>query len=172
MTLPGAEQAAANIQKLLADFRKKKLPVIHVQHISVREGATFFLPDTAGAEIHHAVQPAADEKVIVKHWPNSFRDTELQAYLAAHNIRDLAVCGMMTSMCVDATVRAAKDLGVACTLLHDCTAAPAAEFAGVSCSADQVRAAFTWALAYLCDRVVSAGEMAAMLDDARQELSV
>ena len=42
MALPGAGEAAANIRRVLETFRKNNLPVIHVQHVSVREGSTFF----------------------------------------------------------------------------------------------------------------------------------
>ncbi len=163
MALPGAEEAAANIRQVLELFRKKSLPVVHVQHISLREGATFFLPDTDGVNIHPTVEPVAGEKVVVKHWPNSFRETELLSWLQERRIEHLVVCGMMTFMCVDATTRAAIDLGFACTLLHDGTAAPPAEFAGVCCSAEQVRAAVTRALSFLCERVVSVGELMEML---------
>lgn len=159
MALPGAEDAAAAIRQVLNGCRANGLPVIHVQHLSLREGSTFFLPGTPGAEIHPAVQPVAGEKVIVKHWPNSFRDTELLGHLRQQQIEHLLICGMMTFMCVDATTRAAKDLDFSCTLLHDCTASPPAEFAGVSCSAEQVRAAVTRALSFLCDRVLSAAEL-------------
>lgn len=163
MALPGAEAAAANIRKVLMAFRENTLPVIHIQHVSVRAGSTFFLPATEGVKIHSLVAPAAGEKVIVKHWPNSFRETDLLSHLQKEGLDHLVLSGMMTSMCVDATTRAAFDLGLGCTLLHDCTAAPTAEFAGVSCSAEQVRAAVTSALALLCDRVLSAEEMVALL---------
>ncbi|MDP3696193.1 MAG: isochorismatase family protein, partial [Desulfocapsaceae bacterium] len=43
MELVGIEEAAANAQLLLREFRKAKLPVIHIQHIAARPGATFFL---------------------------------------------------------------------------------------------------------------------------------
>ncbi|SHO51321.1 cysteine hydrolase family protein [Desulfopila aestuarii] len=163
MALPGAEEAAANIRQVLESFRENKLPVIHIQHVSLRENSTFFLPETEGVKIHQLVEPAAGEKVIVKHWPNSFRETEFLEYLQQEGIEHLVISGMMTFMCVDATTRAALDLGFGCTLLHDCTAAPPAEFAGVSCSAEQVRAAVTSALALLCDRVLSSEEMVALL---------
>lgn len=163
MALPGAEQAAANIRKVLTEFREKKLPVIHIQHVSVREGSTFFLPGTTGVEIQQTVQPAEGETVIIKNFPNSFRETELLQHLQEQGISHLVITGMMTFMCVDATTRAAKDLGFECTLVHDCTAAPSAEFAGVSCSAEQVRAAVTRALAFICDQVVTAEELIAKL---------
>ena len=75
MSLVGSEKASENAKKILDKFRADGLPVIHIQHIATRPDATFFLPYTKGAEIHVNVTPLYEEKVIVKHFPNSFRDT-------------------------------------------------------------------------------------------------
>ncbi|WP_424357810.1 cysteine hydrolase family protein [Methanocella sp. MCL-LM] len=120
--LAGALEASMNARKLLDAFRIKKLPVIHVQHISTRPGATFFIPGTAGSEIHNNVKPAPGEITIVKHYPNSFRETVLLDKLKELEIEQLVVCGMMTHMCVDSTVRAAYDHGFRCLLACDACA--------------------------------------------------
>lgn len=52
MELVGIEEAAANAQILLNEFRRSNSTVIHIQHISARPGATFFLPDTDGVKIN------------------------------------------------------------------------------------------------------------------------
>lgn len=122
MTLVGSEEASENAKLILELFRVKGLPVTHIQHIATRPTATFFLPNTKGAEIHDNVKPIDTEKLIVKHFPNSFRETELLDYLKSKNITDLVVCGMMTHMCVDATVRAAKDFGFNIVLIGDACA--------------------------------------------------
>lgn len=63
-----------------------------------------------------------NEKVIVKHFPDSFFNTELQKHLKPMKIKRLVVCGMMSHMCIDTTVRAAKQLGYEVILLSDaCT---------------------------------------------------
>jgi nicotinamidase-related amidase len=116
------DEAAAQVAKVLAHFRKLELPIFHIQHISTKPGATFFLPDTKGAEIYNGVAPLPNEKVIVKHAPDSFFQTELHDCLQQSDIKHLVVCGMMTHMCVDTTVRAAKSHGYTITLLADgCT---------------------------------------------------
>ncbi|MDP4225552.1 MAG: isochorismatase family protein, partial [Bacteroidota bacterium] len=43
----------------------------------------------------------------------------LLEYLKSNDITDLIICGMMTHMCVDATTRAAKDLGFNIVLIGD-----------------------------------------------------
>lgn len=122
MELAGAESAANNAKKVLEYFRKNNLPVIHIKHIAVNEGAGFFLPDTSGAEIHSSVSPKNDEKIIIKHFPNSFRETDLSEYLEKKGIKHLVITGMMTDVCVDSTVRAAFDLGFKNTVIGNATA--------------------------------------------------
>jgi len=146
MTLVGALEASENAALLLERFRKQNLPVIHIQHIATKPGATFFLPDTVGAEIHKNVQPESNEKVIIKHFPNSFRETELLSYLNANDISDLVIGGMMTHMCIDATTRAAKDLGYTCTLIGDACATRNLEIHGEKVQAADVHNAFLAAL--------------------------
>lgn len=61
MELVNAEEAVSRAAFLLGEFRRRALPVVHVRHIAQRPGATFFLPETEGAEIHSSVSPAPDE---------------------------------------------------------------------------------------------------------------
>ena len=53
---------------------------------------------------------------------------------------------MMTSMCIDATVRAAADLGFGCTVAHDACATLDLEFGGATIPAAAVHGAFLAAL--------------------------
>lgn len=159
MELVGSIQAAAAATRLLAAFRKEQWPVYHVQHISAQPGATFFLPDTPGAEIHEAVNPLPTEPVIVKHHPNSFRGTDLLDRLKANNVSTLLICGMMSHMCVDATVRAAFDFGINCLLTHDACATRDLSFNGVMVPAAHVHAAFMAALGAVYAQVKGVDEI-------------
>lgn len=158
MTLVGCNEASEKARKVLQHFRTNGLPVVHIQHIAARPTATFFLPNTKGANIHHNVLPNEQEKVIVKHYPNSFRETELLDYLKSHGISDLVICGMMTHMCVDATTRAAKDLGFGCILIGDACATRDLDINGVVVGAKDVHNSFLAALNYFYAKVMSAGE--------------
>jgi len=163
MEVVGAEAAAAQAAALLAGFRARSLPVIQIQHLAARPGATFFLPGTAGAEIHASVAPLAGEPVFIKHFPNSFRETPLLEHLRQTNITRLAIAGMMTHMCIDTTTRAAADLGFACVLCHDACATRALSFNGVAVPAAQVQAAYLAALNGLFAKVTTTGELLAGL---------
>ena len=148
MTLVNSDKASLNARQILEKFRKDKLPIIHIQHIAIRPTATYFLPNTFGVDIHNHVKPLEHEKIIIKHYPNSFRDTELLDYLKTDNIRELVICGMMTHMCVDATVRAAKDFGFNITLISDACATKDLEINGQIVKSDNVQNSFLAAIEY------------------------
>jgi len=159
MELEGADAAAANASRALARARQEDLPVFHVRHLSTRPGATFFIPGTRGAEIHAAVRPQSGERVIEKNFPNSFRGTELERALKDAGVKELVVAGMMTHMCVDASVRQAADLGYKVTLLGDACATRAQTFGGETVTARQVHAAFLAALNGFYAKVVRTDEL-------------
>lgn len=140
-------EASLKAKSLLETFREKKLPLFHIQHINeIRPNATFFLPNTKGIEIHENVKPLEREVVIQKNFPNSFLQTNLENELEKLNIKELVICGMMSHMCVDATTRAAFDLGFKCTVAHDACTTKNLEFQGEVVPHQQVHHAFMSAL--------------------------
>lgn len=157
MELVGMERAAARAAAALVSAREAGEAVFHVQHLAAQPGATFFRPGTPGAEIHPAVAPREGETVVQKHTPNSFRDTPLLDRLRERGITDLTLCGAMSHMCIDATTRAAFDLGFACTVRADACATRDLAFGGVAVPAAQVHAAFMAALAAAYATVVGGG---------------
>ena len=93
--------------------------------------------------------------------PNAFLDTGLEETLGERGAEELVVAGMMSSMCVDATVRAAADLGYSVSVVHDACAAPDLEFGGRTIPGDVVHGAFMAALADGYAEVTSAAELLA-----------
>jgi nicotinamidase-related amidase len=158
--LEAPEAAAAAARRVLEAFRATGDPVVHVRHVWDEEEATFMRPETEGVDIHPDVAPAEGELVITKEHPNSFRETGLEAELRARDVDSLVVCGMMTSMCVDATVRAAVDLGFDTTVVHDACATCDLQFDGRSVPAAGVQSAFLAALGDGYAAVVSSDEIA------------
>jgi len=159
MELVDIEDAAANAQVLLNEFRKTKSPIIHIQHISARPDATFFLPETNGVRINQLVTPKENETVIVKNFPNSFRSTSLLEILEKEKISNLVVCGAMSHMCIDATTRAAFDLGFSCVVAEDACATKDLIFKGKTIKASDVHASFMAALSVPYARVISTKEI-------------
>jgi len=163
MELVGSVDAGRQAGRLLAYFRDENLPIIHIRHLSVRKDAAFFLPGTDGIDFHENVRPAAGEKVFEKVFPNSFRDTGLKAHLDSLGVRKLVVCGMMSHMCVDATVRAAFDFGYTCLVAHNACATRDLVFNGVAIAARDVHGAFMAALAAVYAGVQSTEEIIALV---------
>jgi nicotinamidase-related amidase len=153
------EAAAEAARSVLDSFRAAGDPVIHMKHVWDAPDAEFMRPGTEGIEIHPAFEPADGELVLEKASPNSFVDTRLEEELRERGTEGLVVAGMMSSMCVDATVRAAADLGFSPTVVHDACAAPDLEFNGVDVPGAAVHAAFMAALADSYAEVTSAAEL-------------
>ena len=165
MELVGMEAASTKAKALLSFFRDNRWPTFHIQHLAAAKGATFFLPDTKGAEIHTSVKPQSDDLVIQKRYPNSFRDTPLLNELKNAGVAEVVICGAMSHMCIDATTRAAADLGFKCTLIHDGCATRNLEFGEKTVSADEVHASFMAALNAAYAKVVSCTDYIANIKD-------
>ena len=153
--LAGADAAADNAARLIAAFREAGNPIIHIRHEFTSADAPFFTPGSDGAKLHPKVLNRADEPVVLKHFVNSFRETELQAILDEQGIKELVVVGSMSHMCIDGITRAAADLGYGVTVIHDACASRDLEFNGLTVPAAHVHAAFMSALGFAYASVVS-----------------
>lgn len=155
MALVGMEQAATNAQMLLQAYRSMGSRIIHIRHVSMGPKATFFLPETHGVEAHNLGASLDSEAVVTKNYPNSFRDTPLLEILKKEHITDVDFCGAMSHMCVDATVRAAFDLGFTCRVAEDACATRDLCFNGTTIRASEVHASFMAALSGTYSGVLS-----------------
>ncbi len=156
MELVDITQAANKARHMLDKFRKMTAPIIHIQHISTHEGATFFLPNTAGVEINEAVKPLDGETVIVKHSPNSFLNTNLDELLKGLGVDTVILLGAMTHVCIDSTARAAFDLGYKAIVIADACATRDVSMNGIDVPASQVQAAFLAGLSFVFAEVQNA----------------
>jgi nicotinamidase-related amidase len=147
-------EASANAAKLLDHARKSGQTVVHVRHEIRSENPPFFRPGSEGARIHASVAPLEGEAVILKHYPNSFRETGLLALLQDGGIRKVTICGAMSQMCIDATARAAADLGFEVTVAEDACGAKAVSFGDVQVDPEQVHATIMGALSGTYAKVV------------------
>ncbi|MBA4365821.1 MAG: cysteine hydrolase [Coprothermobacter sp.] len=146
MPLEGPVEAAIQARKLLAHFRYNHLPAVFIQHVSVDPDATSFRPGSPGVSLYTSIRPLPGEAVVRKHYPNSFRDTNLLELLRTDQVSRLIICGMMTHMCIDATTRAARDYGFECIVAADACATRDLSFAGETVPAAMVQRAFLAAL--------------------------
>lgn len=155
MELVKMDTAAGNAQKLLSYFRQNNLPVIFIQHLAIKPNASFFISGTYGADIHDSVRPLDNETVIIKNFPNSFRNTNLHQHLQTLESSNLVICGAMSHMCIDTTTRAAFDLGYSCTLISDACATRDLVFNEQKVKAEDVQIAYMAALNGTFAQVIS-----------------
>lgn len=156
--LVGIEEAAANAVKVIEKARSDGDTVIHVRHEFLSPDAPFFVIGSEGAEINPVVRPIEGEPVIVKNYPNSFRETELKQMLDEKGIEEVVVVGAMSHICIAATGRAASEFGYNTVVVHDACATRDVEFNGTTVPAAQVHAANMSALAFAYGKVVDTNE--------------
>jgi nicotinamidase-related amidase len=112
--------AVARIAQLLADFRAKRAPVIHIRHASL-DPASRFRPGQSGFDAREEARERPGEPVIVKHVNASFIGTDLEARLRQSGIENVVIVGATTNHCVDTTTRMAANLGFRAKLVRDAT---------------------------------------------------
>jgi nicotinamidase-related amidase len=140
--LPAAQKAYA----LLQCCREHGGNHIHVQHISLKPDAAFFVKGDAGSDVHDAVAHFVGEPIVYKHYPNAFRETNLLEMLKEWEIERVIITGMMTHLCVDATARAAADFGFKIIVAEDACATRDLKYGDTLIPAEHVHKAFLAAL--------------------------
>jgi nicotinamidase-related amidase len=162
-------EAARNAYMLLQCFREHGGHHVHIQHISKKPGATFFISGDRGTDIHDSVAHFEGEPIVYKHEPNAFLNTELLELLKGWEIERVVITGMMTHMCVDATARAAYDLGFQVIVAEDACATRDLTFGDTVIPAELVHKAFLAALKSY-GKVMKVEEILALLAAEQQKL--
>jgi nicotinamidase-related amidase len=116
MRVNGALGIIGNTKKVLAEFRKKKLPIFHIVRIHRKDGSdieitrksifsktSFTVKGTKGAEIINALKPKKGEYVIKKIRMSAFWNTELNTILKFLDIKNIVIIGVQTPNCIRAT---------------------------------------------------------------------
>ena len=115
---PDAER---NIAALLAAWRQRDRPVIHVQHMSVEPDSPL-RPERPGNAFKPEAAPQPGEPVFQKTVSSAFIGTELESHLRSRRIDTVVIAGITTDHCVSTTARMAANLGFATIVVSDGTA--------------------------------------------------
>lgn len=156
--VPGAGVLLDRTAGLLARARRAGAVVVHLQN----DGGpgTDDEPHTPGWALHLPVEAGPTECVIRKTEDDGFAGTSLGAVLAEAGVEALAVCGVMSEMCVQATARTALELGYRVVLPHDAHAThdvPAAPGISEAVPAAVVSRVAAWAISADADVTTPAG---------------
>jgi len=83
-----------------------------------------FRQDTPGAQTIAELEAMGDRIITVpgKRGLNAFSNTQLDQTLKAKEIKDIILAGVVSSICIDSTGRAAHEKGFRVSILSDCTA--------------------------------------------------
>ncbi|MBB6033258.1 nicotinamidase-related amidase [Phytomonospora endophytica] len=156
--VPAARTLLAAVATLLDRARAAGVPVVHVQNDGKPGEADE--PGTPGWQLR---LPVADgETVLRKTRADSFEGTSLRGFLSGHGVASLAVCGVMSDVCVSATARTALDLGYRVVLPHDAHATqdiPAVPWLDEVVPAAVAARAAEWALSTGAEITASAAEV-------------
>jgi nicotinamidase-related amidase len=155
-------EAAKKAYMILQCFREHGGHHVHIQHIALKPDAPFFVKGTTGSDIHDSAAHFVGEPIVYKNYPNSFRQTNLLDMLKEWGIERVVITGMMTHMCVDATARAANDLGLKVIIAEDACATRDLKYGDMTIPADYVHKAFLAALKTYGD-VMKSEEVLALL---------
>ncbi|MGW8991346.1 isochorismatase family protein [Streptomyces zhihengii] len=158
--VPDAGRLAGRTADLLARARGAGALVVHLQNDG-SPGAEDE-PHTPGWELHHPVEEGPLETVIRKPHDDGFAETALGELLVGHGVRALAVCGVMSEMCVQATARTALALDYRVVLPHDAHATqdiPPAQGLGDRVPAAVVSRVAEWALGSDAEVVARAADV-------------
>ena len=157
--------AAQKAYMLLQCFREHRAhggQHVHIQHISKKPDAAYFISGDRGTDIHDSVAHFEGEPIVYKHEKNAFLNTNLLELLKSWEIERVVITGMATHMCVDATARAAYDLGFQVIIAEDACATRDLTFGDTVIPADLVQKSFLAALrAY--GKVMKSEEILALL---------
>ena len=113
--VPDHLRLQAAVALLLKQARLAGVPVIFIQNDGM-PGAVDE-PHTPGWGLHFA--PLPGEHVVRKTGDDGFDGTGLNQLLAASGVSAIAICGMLSEMCLAATVRTAMAIGYRVILPHD-----------------------------------------------------
>jgi nicotinamidase-related amidase len=140
LKVAGAQAVIPKIQSVLAEFRKRSLPVFHVLRVHRPDGSDveiirqdlfrkqpFAVAGTPGAAVIDELAPLKGEYVLEKTRMSAFIGTELDLMLRTLGVSTLFVCGIQTPNCIRTTVFD----GIACNypvvLIDDATGASSGE---------------------------------------------
>ena len=104
--------------RLLASWREKGLPIIHVRHDSI-EPDSLFRPAHPGNAPRPGFEPQAGEALVAKSVSSAFIGTDLDLRLRRLGAKRVVCFGWSTDMCVSTTIRTGANMGWEMVMVAD-----------------------------------------------------
>lgn len=148
-----------NGRALLAFWRAKGAPIIHVRHDSVQSGSTL-APGHRGNGFRDGFAPLPGEPVVSKSVNSAFIGTDLDLRLRRLGAEKIVTFGISTDMCVSTTIRTGANMGWKMVLASDaCDCFDLPDGQGGTISARAVHDAHVATLAFEFCEVALTGEL-------------
>ena len=109
-------------RRLLAAWRQRGWPLLHVRHDSIEPDSTL-RPDRPGHALRPGFEPQADEPLIGKSVNAAFIGTDLDLRLRRLGVDTIVLFGLTTDQCVSTTARVGANLGYRVVVVGDACAA-------------------------------------------------
>jgi len=167
LRVAGASAVIPRIQCVLAEFRKRSLPVFHILRVHRPDGSDveiirqelfrkqpFAVAGTPGAAVIHELGPHPGEYVLTKTRMSAFIGTELDLMLRTLGVTTLVVCGIQTPNCIRTTVFDGIAYNYPVVLVDDATGA----------ASEEVHRANVRDMANIGVKIVKSGDVAGLLD--------
>jgi nicotinamidase-related amidase len=149
------QEVDVNGLALLAEWRARGRPIIHVRHDSPSPESSL-APGTPGHAWRAGFGPQHDEPLLTKSVHSAFIGTDLDLRLKRLGARHLIVFGIATDMCVSTTIRTGANMGWDMILVPDaCDCFDLADGNGGTITAEEVQRAHVATLAFQFCRTLS-----------------
>ena len=123
--LAGARSAGMDVVHVRLGFRPDYADALSVApRVTKMKENGAAVAGTWGTEFPSLLAPLDSELIITKQCVNPFFNTGLMSWLLHRGVQKLVFGGVVTTLVVEMTARAADDAGFALTVLEDCCAAP------------------------------------------------
>lgn len=175
--VPATQAIIPKIQALSTLMRSQQMPIIYLRHVVRGDGHDTgrmldFYPNVnsllgrqcPAIEIIEDLQPQANDIIIDKLFYSGFHNTDLDAILRLKDIDTLIVCGTVTNVCCETTVRDGVHREYKMIVLSDANAAmdyPDMGFGSVT--AEQIQNIALTAMAYEFAEVTDSADIRARI---------
>jgi isochorismate hydrolase len=134
--IPSAEAIIPNILKMIDHFNEDQYPVIYTQHFNDEDNAgnmktwwrDLISIDSPLSSLSPLLPYPPASFLLKKTQYDAFHQTELENILQKNDIRTLIICGVMTNLCCETTLRSAFVRGFNAIMPVDATAAYKKEY--------------------------------------------